>query len=540
MPTLDKENTSLPTSNPQDQILMAITEASQLFLQGSLETWQQNVEQVLNQIGQQLHLKRIFMCKHSQVTADTVVTNLRYEWRINSTSMSVDVPGMQHISLQESGFSRWAGILYHQSILHAKIGELPITERGWFVSPEVERLIVVPVFTEDQWWGFIGFEDYAPGTTCSVAELDAFKTLGIVFGAAIHRKHMEESVRRQQASVEQKAREIADIAKFPDQDPSAVMRVAVGGVVLYANQPASSLIETLGSGVGKMVPDNWQGILEQSIADKTSMEMDISVDDRVIAIRLVPIPENHYVNIYSRDVTLERQVDQMKSDFISMASHQLRTPLTAIRWYSELLLKKHESFTPKQVEMLENIHTTGVQLAELIDDLLSVSKFEKGAIIPDIKSVDLVSLLEKTVSEFQLQIDTKKQLLIKDFSAEEFHETYFDEVLIKQVIVNLLSNASKYTPEGGKITLAAHMRGDSQIVISVSDTGMGISDKDKLKIFDRFFRAQNAQDEGIPGTGLGLSLVKMIIETCGGEIWFDSKEGEGTTFSFFLPLKPNL
>lgn len=526
------------TSNSRDQILMVITDASQIFLQGSLETWTQNVQQVLTDIGTKLGVKRVFMCKHASVTAESVVTSLRYEWRAGHDGMIIDTPGLQSIHLQEAGFARWAGILYSRQILHAQIGELPVTEQGWFVTPEVQRLIVVPVFVEDKWWGFIGFEDYELGGQCSQAELDAFKTLGIVFGAAIQRKHMEEAARRQQVSMEQKAREIADIAKFPDQDPSAVMRAAVGGVVLYANEPAKDLLSHFQLDLGGHVPEEWQQAINFAFAESHSIEIDIEVGTDLVALRFVPVPESHYVNIYSRDVTKERQVDQMKSEFISMASHQLRTPLTAIRWYSELLLGKAEGFSEKQVEMLTNIHQTGVQLAELIDDLLAISKFEKGTIEPEFQAIDLGALLDGCANDIQLQVDNHQQSLSRTFAGNDLSGLTSDPVLIKQIVMNLLSNASKYTPEGGTITLNAYKRDPQQILISVSDTGMGIPEVEKPKIFSRFFRTQIAQDSEIPGTGLGLSLVKMICETLGGDIWFESSEGQGTTFSLWIPLEP--
>ena len=523
--------------SPRDKILVAITDASQMFLQGSLETWQENVLQVISQLGGRLGMSRVFLCKNTEVTAEHVITNLRYEWIQEGNQSRIDVPSLQHINMQDAGFGRWAGILYNQDIIHARVGELPVGERSWFVSSDVGRLIVAPVFAEQRWWGFIGFENYASDSECTAAELDALSTVAVMFGAAIRRKHMEESLEREKASVEQKAREVEDVAKFPSESPSPVMRVSVGGLILYANRSAEETLGHLGVGIGVGVPVEWVDTLKHVTETGESSEIDVTIGDDVVALLFVPITESHYVNIYGRDVTHEREVSSMKSTFISMASHQLRTPLTTVRWYSELLLKNQTNLDEKSVQMAEAIHKTSMQLSELIDDLLNIGRIERGALETNFVEGDICQTLSGIMETIRMQADQKRIAL--NFTCHEgLPLVHHDSKLLHEIVTNLLSNAIKYTPYEGSVELGVRSEQSDRVIIWVKDTGVGIPEEDKDKIFRRFFRSQNVIDMEIQGTGLGLYVVKLMIEACGGEVWFESVEGEGTTFAFWLPIHP--
>jgi len=517
----------------RDKVLSAITAATEVFLRGSLATWQDNVLQVIRTLGHEFGAKRIYLCKHNEVTDEKVVTGVRYEWLAEGDQTRIDIPAMQQINIQEAGFGRWAGVLYHSGVIAGKVSDLPISERGWFMSATALTVIVVPVFVEDKWWGFIAFEDYAAGGSWTQAEIDAIKTLAVTFGAAIRRKRSEEELQREKAFVEQKARETEDVAKFPEQDPYPVLRASKDGVVVYGNKSAEPLLNFWKIAVGQSVPDQWKTVIAEVFANKKSKEVDVEFSGKIFAFLFVPIEEGDYVNLYGRDVTQERRAEQMKTDFISMASHQLRTPLTALRWYSERLLKKKDSLSDQQVEMANTIHETAIGLARLVDDLLSISRIERGKMDPKPALNNLIDVLKQGWQELKIQADEKKINL--EFDQQTGLQPFvFDADLIKQVYLNLLSNAIKYTPENGKVTTTVKMV-EGMVQIDVTDTGMGIPVGDQVNVFQRFYRSQKAIDAGIEGTGLGLSVAKMVIDRSGGKIWFESTEGAGTTFSFTLP-----
>ena len=235
-----------------------------------------------------------------------------------------------------------------------------------------------------------------------------------------------------------------------------------------------------------------------------------------------------------RDVTKLREVDRMKSEFISLASHQLRTPLSAIKWFLEMLLAGDiGTLTPAQKQILHNIDESNEHMIELVNALLNVSRIESGTMVMDAKPTDLLALVKELLAEMDRYFTEKGQTYTVD-SPDTIPQVMVDGKLIRQVYMNLLTNASKYSPAGTQIliTLSTH---DKMVESQVQDSGRGVPLADQDKIFQKFFRASNVTDQESDSNGLGLYLVKSIVESSGGKIWFTSEEGKGTTFKFTLP-----
>lgn len=236
-----------------------------------------------------------------------------------------------------------------------------------------------------------------------------------------------------------------------------------------------------------------------------------------------------------RDITKEREMDRIKSEFVSLASHQLRTPVTIIKWGTETLLKGLEKkLTKKEMEQLQRIYRGSHRMIELVNDLLNVSRLESKRLVFKTEEVQFEELIDKVIEEYQPYLEKKKAKLSYKRPDTLSPKVDIDPEKIRQVIIILLDNAIKYSPQGSEIKLKIEQR-DHEIVYSTADSGVGIPKKQQEKIFSRFFRAENVSQK--PGTGLGLYLAKGLIEASSGKIWFESEEGKGTTFLFTLPIK---
>lgn len=238
------------------------------------------------------------------------------------------------------------------------------------------------------------------------------------------------------------------------------------------------------------------------------------------------------------DITKEKDIDRAKSEFVSLASHQLKTPLTSMRWLSESLLgPKADSLTETQRHYVNEIHDASRRMAEMVNDLLNVSRIELGTLAMRIEEFDAVELLRAVESE-QHHAAEQKHISVKLICAENLPHLHADKSQVRMVMQNLISNAIKYTPENGSVEAELSLAGAGREVLffRVTDTGIGIPKDQRDKVFNKMFRATNAQTQVPDGTGLGLYVIKTILEHAKGGITFDTKEGQGSTFYASIPL----
>jgi len=229
-----------------------------------------------------------------------------------------------------------------------------------------------------------------------------------------------------------------------------------------------------------------------------------------------------------------RRADRAKSEFVSFVAHELRTPMTSIRGYAELLAKETVGpLMPQQREFVSTIISNAERMQVLVSDLRDISRIELGQLNLEIQQVRLEEALESALEATRGQIEARSQRLTVNVP-ERLPPVHADPARLTQILINLLSNAYKYTPEGGSIHVGAWLQ-NGYVHCAVSDTGIGISPEDQKRLFTKFFRADDPAVREMPGTGLGLCIVKSLVELQGGEIEVESEPGKGTTFRFTLP-----
>ena len=237
-----------------------------------------------------------------------------------------------------------------------------------------------------------------------------------------------------------------------------------------------------------------------------------------------------------RDITRERELDKMKTDFISVVSHELRTPLTSITGYTDLLLSGAAGETSElQSEFLGIIQLSTTRLSNLINDILDISRIESGTLKIKHELIDYRRIVADTLRLMNAAADAK-QISMDAALPETIPPVRGDADKVTQVLTNLVSNAIKYTPEGGWVKVSLEVSGDTSVTTCVADSGIGIAPKDQPKLFQRFFRADNTSTREAGGTGLGLVIAKTLIELMGGAIWLESEPNKGSRFYFTLPL----
>ena len=280
---------------------------------------------------------------------------------------------------------------------------------------------------------------------------------------------------------------------------------------------------------------------DQVITSKKNIQIS-GKDGREIYVDLTSstIAGNEEVNLGAiitlHDVSKEHDLEEMKLDFVSMAAHELRTPLTSIRGYLSVLQEELVGKVDKEkMDFLQKAFISSGQLASLVENLLSVSRIERGKMKIETSPVDLLELLTEVVSTHEDQAKQKKIKLELIKPDEKLPKIRIDRFRISEMVSNLVGNALSYTDVGGSVIVSVTKK-DNDIITEVADTGQGIPEEALPKLFTKFFRVSGVLEQGSKGTGLGLYISKAIVEMHKGRIWVKSTLGKGSTFSFSLPL----
>ena len=235
------------------------------------------------------------------------------------------------------------------------------------------------------------------------------------------------------------------------------------------------------------------------------------------------------------NLTREKRINRMKTEFVSIAAHQLRTPLSAIKWAIKMILDGDTGeVTEDQRDLLKKGFESNERMIKLVNDMLNVTRIEEGRLQYNFKKDNFEEAYKTVTNNLQGKIE-EKNIDLKINKPQKMPRVYMDKEKIRLVLQNLLENAIKYTPENGRVTFTIKA-GKKHLTVKVKDNGVGIPEKDQKKLFSKFFRAQNVKKMQTDGTGLGLFIANNIIKKHEGEIKCDSEEGKGTEFSFSVPI----
>ncbi len=325
----------------------------------------------------------------------------------------------------------------------------------------------------------------------------------------------------------------------------------VEGVVIYANSAVERITgyshdEIIGSTPRlwgqQMTQDFYKKLWHIIKIDKKAFAGEITnkrKNGELYIARAIISPildnENNLIGFIGteEDITQKKEAEKMKTEFISITAHQLKTPMTSVKWSIELLrdlLKDSSSQVKEQIEFIANANS---ELISLVDELLNISRLETGRLVVDPIKMSIKSVLDSVIDKFRLQIEQKRiELKITEVLEDE---VLIDKAILKEIIVNLLSNAIKYSPEETSIIISFYYNSEGNIEFRIRDSGYGIPNNEQAYVFDKHHRCQNVIEKQIEGTGLGLYFVKKAVEMSGGEIWFESNVENGTTFWFTIP-----
>lgn len=231
-----------------------------------------------------------------------------------------------------------------------------------------------------------------------------------------------------------------------------------------------------------------------------------------------------------------KEVDKMKDEFISMASHELRTPVTVIKGYAQMMMEESKELNLKKegVEYLSIINTSTERLGNLIEDLLNVSRIEQGRFKVELKEINVQAIIEETIKEISVQAKEKNLILNFEVKENTIDLISADKDKLKQALINVIGNSIKYTNKGS-VDVKIYNK-DNNLIINIKDTGIGMSAKEREHLFEKFYRIKNKKTQDVIGTGLGLWITKQIIEIMKGNIFIDSIEEVGTQVTIEFPL----
>ncbi|MFZ5821268.1 MAG: ATP-binding protein [Chloroflexota bacterium] len=494
------------------RILSVINDATARLLRSS--NLEARLPEVLESLGQAMD---VLGCAVFEITtfSEQPAVDVQYEWRKRPTGR-IDIPRV---------------IQPHIPSILGLSGQRPFSAD----DPDSNlSFVIMPIHGTRGSWGFLGLFGEPKILAWSASERDAAEMAANLIGSALQRTSYEETIRLSEA------RNRMILSAFPD----LLMRLDTNGIILdYSANPDHPLYVHRDMISGKNLFELWPEDTVRDILGDVAAQgfaafhevqgFKLPISASTYESRLLPISQKEAL-VVIRDVTEQARLDQMKSDFINRASHELRTPLTSAMLMAELI---QEGGPPEEVDQYWTTLRSELNRQKiLIDRLLIAGRLESGMMKLEKQPLDLLPILEESIMAVK-PIANKRKVVVKLTTGLLGIRVSGDKSGLQQVFINLINNAVKFSRQEGTVDVNVAGTGDRAIV-SIADHGMGIPAEALSHLFERFYRARNITIAEIPGSGIGLYIVKSIVDELGGSIEVQSVENQGTTFTVALPIAP--
>ena len=529
----------------RDHLLYTVNKAATILLQPETEKFESYLQYCMGIMADAVGVDRVTIWKNKILDGNLFCTQL-YEWRDGSVSVEKNVSSenVQYSKIIPS----WEGILSKGECIKGLVRDMPADEKAELASRDIQSIFVMPVFWRGKFWGFVGYDDCRKERIFSGNEQSILHSHGLLLVNALLRNENITDLNNAAMKLEAVVTNYTGIIWSVDRNFTITL---YNGLLLEKLGRNSSQI------VGRLLEDYMNQEQHSLMIEKihktfTDGPQDwiSKIDGRILHSRSMPIIDENNVTtsvvgsfdditeISRLQTDLEaalneaRKANLAKSDFLANMSHEMRTPLNAIIGLSELTLGNRE-LGGEVSSNCEKIYNAGLTLLSTVNDILDISKIEAGKFnIIDVE-YDLPSLLNDTITQSILHKGEKPIEFILDIDEDLPSRLYGDDLRVKQVINNLLSNAFKYTREGKvELHVQCSRNGESVwLVIRVIDTGIGIRQEDLQNLFKDYTQLDKKFNRNIEGTGLGLSITKKIVEMMNGMITVDSEYGKGSVFT---------
>ena len=560
----------------RDAILQAVAFAAEKLL--TSPEWEQSLNDVLGRLGAATGVSRVYIVPGRGNDTDLREAS-HYEWTAAGVPPRADIP-TQGSYLSSAGLQRWEDVLRGGGIIQGELRDFPTDEQAKLAAQRVCSLVLVPIFVGASWWGFIGFDDCTEERTWAPSLVEALKTAAGTLGAAISRRRAEaerlQLVREQSARVEAEAAQrrlayLADASQIlaaslefeptlqgvaellvPDladgcffdllQSDGSLRRVASAGIEDLPDDLGEPQIKTAIQSGEAWFTDRGLTVALSTHAGVAGAMTWLAAEGRLFEAKDLDLA-THIARRCglaidnSRLYREARAAVSIRDEFLSVAAHELKTPMTSLRGYAQLLAREFErghTNNPERARRAANtIQIQSDKLARLVAQLLDVSRLQSGKLTIERKRTDVSELLREVVEAARNQLNDHTLLA----RLPEQLWAPIDPLRIEQVITNLIDNAIKYSPDGGRIDLTlGGERSSGCVQIAIRDHGVGVPHEHRAHIFDRFYQAHSGGPlTSMAGMGLGLYISRQIVELHDGTIEAQFPDDGGTCFVINLP-----